>query len=85
MNKEDILRMAATSNIALYGLGLPKEKFISHLEIFAKLVAEHEREACAKLRETLHPFDLHNRSEMLGVMNQGLDDYQNLIRARGQA
>ena len=44
-----------------------------------------EREACAKLRETLHPFDLHNRSEMLGVMNQGLDDYQNLIRARGQA
>ena len=44
-----------------------------------------EREACAKLRDTLHPFDLHNRSEMLGVMNQGLDDYQNLIRARGQA
>jgi hypothetical protein len=52
---------------------------------FAKLVAQHEREACAKLRDTLYPFDLHNRSEMLGVMNQGLDDYQNLIRARGQA
>jgi hypothetical protein len=49
----------------------------------ANKLASVEREACAKLRETLHPFDLHNRSEMLGVMNQSLDDYQNLIRARG--
>jgi hypothetical protein len=42
-----------------------------------------EREACAQLRHQLTPFDLHNRSEMLGVINQALDDYQNLIRARG--
>jgi len=55
------------------------------LETFAALVRADEREACAKLRETLHPFDLHNRSEMLGVMNQGLDDYAAAIRARGQA
>jgi len=58
---------------------------IEFIEKFADAVASAEREACAKLRDTLHPFDLHNRSEMLGVMNQGLDDYQNLIRARGQA
>jgi len=55
------------------------------LETFAALVRADEREACAKLRDTLHPFDLHNRSEMLGVMNQGLDDYAAAIRARGQA
>ena len=42
MNKEDILRMAAISDIALYGLGLPREKFIYHLEEFAKLVAQHK-------------------------------------------
>ena len=56
-----------------------------HLMTLVERVVAEEREACAKLRDTLHPFDLHNRSEMLGVMNQGLDDYQNLIRARGQA
>lgn len=55
------------------------------VEAFAKLVAQHEREECAELRHRLTPFDLYDRSEMLGVMNQGLDDYQNLIRARGQS
>ena len=53
------------------------------IERFAALVASAEREECAKLREMLHPFDLHNRSEVLGVMNQALDDYQELIRGRG--
>ena len=85
MNREDIIRMAQEAGLwetrhsvemAIGGVG--------ELERFAALVASAEREACAKLRDTLHPFDLHNRSEMLGVMNQGLDDYQNLIRARGQ-
>ena len=69
----------------VYGVAWTSNAQLKDLGRFAKLVAEHEREACAKLRETLHPFDLHNRSEMLGVMNQGLDDYQNLIRARAQA
>jgi flagellar biosynthesis regulator FlaF len=53
------------------------------LERFADLIRAEEREACAELRHKLTPFDLYNRSEMLGVMNQGLDDYQQLIRARG--
>jgi hypothetical protein len=48
-----------------------------------KAAIKIEREACAQLRHQLTPFDLHNRSEMLGVINQALDDYQNLIRARG--
>ena len=79
MNNDDIILLAIEHNIN--GLKFNEDGLLR----FAKLIAQHEREACAKLRETLHPFDLHNRSEMLGVMNQGLDDYQNLIRARGQA
>ena len=78
MNNDDIILLAIEHTIN--GLKFNEDGLLR----FAKLVAEHEREACAKLRDTLHPFDLHNRSEMLGVMNQGLDDYQNLIRARGQ-
>ena len=73
MNKEDILRMAAISNIALYGLGLPKEKFIFHLEAFAKLVAQHEREACAQVAQ--------DESDWNGDVATIAD----LIRARGQA
>jgi hypothetical protein len=73
MNREDVLRMAAKSNIALYGLGLPKEKFISHLENFAMLVAEHEREACADIAENWNS----NGMPRTGVANE--------IRARGQA
>ena len=47
--------MAAISNIALYGLGLEREKFIHHLEKFAALVASAEREACAELCVELAP------------------------------
>ena len=87
MKLDELEKMAQQT--AAFGVH-PSGEFIysfytEQLQAFAKLIAEQEREACAKLRETLHPFDLHNRSEMLGVMNQGLDDYQNLIRARGQA
>ena len=78
MNNDDIILLAIEHTIN--GLKFNEDGLLR----FAKLIAQHEREACAKLRDTLHPFDLHNRSEMLGVMNQGLDDYQNLIRARGQ-
>jgi len=83
MTKDEIILMADASGLSYYGMGKDRDKFLHYLEAFADLVAAAEREACAKLRDTLHPFDLHSRSEMLGVMNQGLDDYQNLIRARG--
>jgi hypothetical protein len=32
-------------------MGLDREKFIYYIEAFAKLVAQHEREACAKIAE----------------------------------
>ncbi len=56
------------------------------LEAFAKLIAEHEREACAKLEielilsptffATMGEYDAHKDAVLA---------YRNLIRARGQA
>ncbi len=49
MNREDIIRMANKA----YGIDEEGKPFhpsaLLHLEIFANLVAEHEREACAKV------------------------------------
>jgi len=52
---------------------------------FAHLVAAKEREACAELRNMLHGFDGKGRQEMVDAMNRALDEYQALIKARGQA
>lgn len=56
-----------------------------HLMTFAAMVAAKEREACADLRNMLHGFDGKGRQEMVDAMNRGLDEYQALIKARGQA
>ena len=90
MNREDIIRMAREAGWEMDdSLVLEPEViwYISQgqIERFAALVASAEREECAKLRDMLHPFDLHNRSEVIGVMNQSLDDYQELICKRRQA
>jgi hypothetical protein len=37
------------SGIEMYGLGYDRVKWENTLQKFAKMVAEHEREACAKL------------------------------------
>jgi len=59
---------------------------LPHLEAFAKLVAQREREACAKLEielllspaffATMGEYDAHKDAVLA---------YRNLIRARGQA
>ena len=46
MTKEEIIEMARESGMELYGFGKDRERFVHHLTAFAKLVAEHEREAC---------------------------------------
>jgi hypothetical protein len=51
MTQDEIILLADASGISLYGMGLDREKFIYYLEAFAKLVAQHEREACAKIAE----------------------------------
>ena len=51
MTKEEIIEMARESGMELYGFGKDRERFVHHLTAFAKLVAEHERYACAKEAE----------------------------------
>jgi len=83
LTQDEIIEMA--TEVGMDYLQYISPEAFEKVVAFVELVAQHEREACAKLRETLHPFDLHNRSEMLGVMNQGLDDYAAAIRARGHS
>ncbi len=45
MTREDIIQMAQKAGFVWLG------EYHSNLEDFAKLVAEHERQACAKLAE----------------------------------
>jgi hypothetical protein len=51
---------------------------LPHLEAFAKLVSEKEREECAKLRKTIWCPD----SKLKGAVNNALDFYEARILAR---
>ena len=59
---------------ATYGSG---DVHISHLEAFAKLVAEKEREACAKVCD--------DELKEWGIFDSDVGDVSKAIRARGQA
>ena len=48
MNEDDIILIADASGLSFYGMGKDRDKFLHYLEAFANLVAEREREACAK-------------------------------------
>lgn len=56
MTQEDIIRMADASGLSYYGMGKDRERFIAHLQCFAKLIAAAEREACAKVAELAEPY-----------------------------
>jgi hypothetical protein len=75
MTQDEIILLADASGISLYGMGLDREKFIHYLEAFAKLVAQHEREACAKVCEQTNDGTPYNLAEACAEA----------IRARGQA
>ena len=50
---QEIIQMARDAGMELYGLGKDRARFVHHLEAFAKLVAEAEREAFKQIiRET---------------------------------
>ena len=57
MNREDIIRMAKEARFYIQNdeayspFNQADHELTEHLERFAKLVAEHEREACAKIAE----------------------------------
>lgn len=76
MTKDDVIRLARDSGMELYGLAKNRERFLYHLEAFAKLVAEHEREACAKVCDELDKS--HWGCEVKATW------CSQLIRARGQ-
>jgi hypothetical protein len=68
MNREDIIQMAQKAGFVWLG------EYHSNLEDFAKLVAQHEREACAKLC-----------AEWSDYTNGIAPTLAERIRARGQA
>ena len=74
MNREDIIRMAREAGMDYLQYISPEafEKVVAH----SKLIAQHEREACAKVCE-----DIGRAEEMQAIGN----DYAEAIRARGQA
>jgi hypothetical protein len=92
MNRKDIIRMAKNSGLFVE---LVLERDLDWLEAFAKLVAQHEREACIKACEQVTA-DLKNyapafegiTAEIKFVRNIGAilgEPFIDAIRARGQA
>jgi hypothetical protein len=73
MAQEDIVKMARKAGIAKYGLGWTCWE--GQLEAFAALVAEHERNACAKVCEELV-------IEVVGNSALAIDQCARSIRAR---
>jgi hypothetical protein len=80
--REDVIRMARDSGMELYGLGKDREKFVYYLERFAELAASAEREACAKVCDSLE-----EQCEKLLVPDEKWPtpaDCAHIIRARGE-
>ena len=74
MTQDEIIEMARQADIRDSLEYDHMECDIESLEVFAKLVAQHEREACAKLCEKWTPTDA-----------DGVCDVADAIRERGQA
>ena len=51
---------------------------------FAKLVAQHEREACAELRKTLSAIPNSHVPQLQPAVDSALDFYAERIQARGE-
>jgi len=79
MNREDIIKLAKEArfyiqnNEAYSPSNQADHELTEHLERFAKLVAEHEREACAKVCDDWSAW--HGDTKIISKA----------IRARGQA
>jgi hypothetical protein len=69
MTQDEIMTMARQAGFGNYTF-----EALSMFEVFAKLVAQHEREACAKVCEKWTPTDA-----------DGVCDVADAIRERGQA
>ncbi len=82
LNQSEIIRMARQAQMPFYWR-TGEITYLDKLEAFAKLVAQHERETCAK--------DLDDASEAAkdvdpqGFVWRAVKDCADAIRARGQA
>ena len=56
MNQTDIIRIAREIGIEIYANDTHLIAHTNDLERFAQLVAQAEREACAKIAETAEPY-----------------------------
>jgi len=74
MTQDEIIEMANQAGI------IQPRNVIKTLETFAKLVAQHEREACARVCETYDQRESFNDEDMAVA-----DSCAEAIRARGQA
>ncbi len=79
MTQDEIIEMANKAYAIDDGKPLhPSALF--HLEAFAKLVAQHEREACLKIAESMSLTD----ANMNKTWRTGCRDVAEAIRARGE-
>ena len=79
MNQEEIIEMAR--QVGLWPA--VTDTFPKELEAFAKLVAQHEREACAKLLE--EAVEVAKDTDPQGFVWRAVKESAEAIRARGQA
>ena len=76
MTQDEIIEMAKQTQMPFYWR-TGEITYLDKLEAFAKLVAQHEREACAKVCESLFDMDDDSCNEA--------EHCAKAIRARGQA
>jgi len=79
MTQDEIIEMARQADIDHHKLW--NDDGTNRLEAFAKLVAQHEREACLKIAELMSLTD----ANMNKTWRTGCRDVAEAIRARGQA
>ena len=77
MTKDDIVKLAIEHTVS--GLKFDEDGLVR----FAKLIKEHEREACAEICDGFYLswIDVHGRYEFMG---EGASECAGAIRARGE-
>lgn len=83
MTKEEIIETARQAGFDLHDMSSDFTCNLDNIEAFAKLVADHEREACAEICDGFYLtwIDTQGRYEFMG---EGASECAGAIRARGQ-
>ena len=84
MTQDEIIEMATQAELNLYVHDLTEKRYIEVIEVFAKLVAAKEREACAKACENM-TLEWKNQPHIAKVELSTMMDCALAIRTRGEA